>query len=104
MCIITIMSWPSYAEVLLALKGPKFRGSLNGLPRGIIESRSDLEMRPLWSTGHSRPPEVSFFMLQQLTSYILSKIIHSICLFNGIPARQLLNIFIACDMVTLNHR
>ncbi|KAK3028514.1 hypothetical protein RJ639_038582 [Escallonia herrerae] len=28
--------------------------SLNGLPRGIIEARSDLELKPLWSTSSSK--------------------------------------------------
>ncbi|XP_038712790.1 uncharacterized protein LOC120006722 isoform X1 [Tripterygium wilfordii] len=29
-------------------------GNLRGLPRGIVQGRSDLELRPLWSTSSSR--------------------------------------------------
>lgn len=28
--------------------------SLNSLPRGIIQARSDLELKPLWSTTSSK--------------------------------------------------
>lgn len=31
--------------------------SLNGLPRGIIQARSDLELKPLWSASSSRSKE-----------------------------------------------
>ncbi|KAL0300727.1 UNVERIFIED_CONTAM: hypothetical protein Sradi_6349500 [Sesamum radiatum] len=43
---------------LLPFYKPKVSGvstsGLNGLPRGIIEPRSDLELRPLWTTSSSK--------------------------------------------------
>ncbi|KAM3303457.1 hypothetical protein P3S67_014487 [Capsicum chacoense] len=50
---------------------------LNSLPHGIMHARSDLELKPLWSTSHSKSKLFSLPLNLSIRSFpLLPKVIH----------------------------
>ncbi|KAM3398524.1 putative protein isoform X2 [Capsicum galapagoense] len=50
---------------------------LNSLPHGIMHARSDLELKPLWSTSHSKSKLYSLPLNLSIRSFpLLPKVIH----------------------------